>query len=89
MAEENRSWGYDRVVGALANLGHEVSDQTVAQCSCAMSRSAARTGAQAHNHLGSIHSSPPGGAGGDRLFHSGGPYAARTGDTLRPVFHPS
>jgi putative transposase len=29
MAEENRSWGYDRVVGALANLEHEVSDQTV------------------------------------------------------------
>jgi putative transposase len=29
MAEENRSWGYDRIVGALANLGHEVLDQTV------------------------------------------------------------
>src|ERR1700680_4694537 len=29
MAEENRSWGYDRIVGALANLGHVVSDQTV------------------------------------------------------------
>ena len=29
MANENRSWGYDRIVGALANLGHEVSDQTV------------------------------------------------------------
>jgi putative transposase len=29
MAEENRSWGYDRIVGALANLGHEVSDETV------------------------------------------------------------
>jgi putative transposase len=29
MVEENRSWGYDRIVGALANLGHEVSDQTV------------------------------------------------------------
>jgi len=29
MAEENRSWGYDRIVGALANLGHDVSDQTV------------------------------------------------------------
>jgi hypothetical protein len=28
MAEENRSWGYDRIVGALANLEHEVSDQT-------------------------------------------------------------
>ena len=29
MAEENRYWGYDRIVGALANLGHEISDQTV------------------------------------------------------------
>src|SRR5215831_17232115 len=29
MAQENRSWGYDRIVGALANLGHQVSDQTV------------------------------------------------------------
>src|ERR1700721_2548981 len=29
MAKENRSWGYDRIVGALANLGHEISDQTV------------------------------------------------------------
>src|SRR5881398_467358 len=29
MAQENRSWGYDRIVGALANLGDTVSDQTV------------------------------------------------------------
>jgi putative transposase len=29
MAQENRSWGYDRMVGALANLGYTVSDQTV------------------------------------------------------------
>jgi hypothetical protein len=29
MAKENRSCGYDRIVGALANLGHQVSDQTV------------------------------------------------------------
>ena len=29
MAKENPSWGYDRIVGALANLGHAVSDQTV------------------------------------------------------------
>ena len=26
---ENRSWGYDRIVGALANLGYAISDQTV------------------------------------------------------------
>ncbi len=30
LARENRSWGYRRIVGALSNLGHEVSHQTVA-----------------------------------------------------------
>jgi putative transposase len=29
MAKENTSWGYDRIQGALKNLGHEVSDTTV------------------------------------------------------------
>src|SRR6266849_4437356 len=29
LARENSSWGYDRLVGALANLGHEISDQSV------------------------------------------------------------
>lgn len=29
MARENSSWGYDRIVGAMANLGHKVSHQTV------------------------------------------------------------
>jgi hypothetical protein len=29
LAQANRSWGYDRIVGALANLGSPVSDQTV------------------------------------------------------------
>ena len=29
LAKENPTWGYDRIQGALANLGHTVSDQTV------------------------------------------------------------
>ena len=29
LARENSGWCYDRIVGALANLGHTVSDQTV------------------------------------------------------------
>ena len=29
MARENPSWGYDRIQGALSNLGHDISDQTV------------------------------------------------------------
>ena len=29
MARENPSWGYDRIAGAMQNLGHDVSDQSV------------------------------------------------------------
>src|SRR5215467_785458 len=29
IAKENSGWGYDRIVGALANLGYDISDQTV------------------------------------------------------------
>jgi putative transposase len=29
MAKENRSWGYDRITGSLAELGYAISDQTV------------------------------------------------------------
>jgi putative transposase len=29
MARENRSWGYDRIQGALKHLGYAISDQTV------------------------------------------------------------
>jgi hypothetical protein len=30
MAKENPGWGYDRIVGAMGNLGFQLSDQTVA-----------------------------------------------------------
>ena len=29
MAKENTDWGYDRIVGAMANIGYRLSDQTV------------------------------------------------------------
>ena len=29
LGEKNRDWGYDRIAGALANLGYGVCDQTV------------------------------------------------------------
>jgi len=29
MARENSGWGYDRIVGAMANIGYTLSDQTV------------------------------------------------------------
>jgi len=30
MAEENRTWGYRRIQGALSNLGHEIARSTIA-----------------------------------------------------------
>jgi len=30
LARDNPAWGYDRIAGAVRNLGHQVSDQTVA-----------------------------------------------------------
>src|SRR5262249_49234459 len=29
LAQENHAWGYDRIAGAVANLGYTISDQTV------------------------------------------------------------
>ena len=34
MAWDNPGWGYDRIVGAMANLGHQLSDQTVTTSAC-------------------------------------------------------
>jgi hypothetical protein len=34
LARDNSGWGYDRIAGALAHLGHEVSDQTVGNVLC-------------------------------------------------------
>ncbi len=31
MAKESPTWGYERIQGALANLGHRISDTTVAR----------------------------------------------------------
>src|SRR3984893_13689849 len=87
MAKENRTRGYDRIVGALADLRQEVSDQTVGNG--LLRHGVPPAPERKRDHLGDIHSGSFGGAGGDRLLHDGGLHAARTGDVLRAVFHPS
>ncbi len=31
MAQENRDWGYERIQGALSNLGHPIGRTTIAE----------------------------------------------------------
>jgi putative transposase len=73
MARENSRWGYDRIVGALANLGYTVSDQTVGNVlkrrgiAPAPKRSQNTTWKEfIQSHFGRV--------GWDRLLHSRGPY---------------
>src|SRR6266481_5821447 len=68
MASENLDWGYDRIAGALANLGYEISDQTVGNI-LRRPRFAASAGTQAHDYVGSLHSNPPGAVSRNRLLH--------------------
>jgi putative transposase len=42
MAKENPGWGYDRIVGAMANLGLQLSDQTVGRHDIPRLRSGSR-----------------------------------------------
>jgi hypothetical protein len=43
MAKENSGWGYERIVGALANLGNEVSDEIVGNAEAPRHCSGAKT----------------------------------------------
>jgi hypothetical protein len=55
LARQNSSWGYDRMVGALANLGHSLSDQTVGPSAPAGNSTSTQT--ESDHYLEGIH--PP------------------------------
>jgi hypothetical protein len=84
MAEENRDWGYDRIAGALANLGYKLCDQTIGNVlqrhglPPAPERKRTTTwSAFIRTHLALL------------AFHRRSAYAAWAGDLLRAVLHPS
>ena len=85
MAKENPGWGYDRIVGAMANLGHRLSDQTVGNILRRHDIPPAR--AEAGNELERVYPCSHGSVGGDRLLHGGSAYAQRIDYVLRAVFH--
>jgi hypothetical protein len=87
MARENPSWGYDRIVGALANLGHRLSDQTVGNV-LRRPPHFSGTEAKAIDLLEELYPRTPGRFGGDGLLHDGSPNAQRVNDLLCAVLHP-
>ena len=86
LARENSGWGYDRIVGALANLGYPVSDQTVGNIlrrhgiAPAPERSKTTTWRDfIRRHMNVL-------AGTD-FFTGRGADLARPGHVLCPIFH--
>ncbi len=87
MARENPSWGYDRIVGALANLGHRLSDQTVGNI---FRRHGIFSSAEAKaiDLMEELYPLTPGRLGGYGLLHDGSPDAQGVDDLLCAVLHP-
>jgi putative transposase len=86
MARENRSWGYDRIVGALANLGYTISDQTVGNI---LKRHGIPPGpgAQKDCHLVGVHPLPSRCAESHGLLHQCGVDMVWAGAKLGPVMY--
>jgi len=87
MAQENRSWGYDRIVGALANLGLTVSDQTVGNVlkRHGIAPAPERKTTTTWKEFIRMHDGRP---CGDRLLHGRRLDAGWARDLLRPLLHP-
>jgi putative transposase len=88
IAKENHDWGYDRIVGALANLGYKVCDQTVGNVlqrhglpPAPERKRTTSWSAFIRIHLALLAATD--------FFTRGGADAARAGDLLRAVFHSS
>src|SRR5450756_857562 len=84
MALENRSWGYTRIQGAMANLGHEVARGTIANI---LREYGIDPAPERDKHVVDVPSSSSGMPGGDRFSHRRGLHDQGTGDTLRSVLH--
>ena len=87
MAQENRSWGYDRIVGALANLGHRQCADRGQHPQTPWHPPGSR--AQDDHHVEGVYPHAYGRPRGDRLLHRRGLDAGWAGDILRALFHPS
>ena len=70
LARENRCWGYDRIVGALANLGYTISDQTMGNI--LKRHGLPQRRASENHHVEGVYPYASGRAGGHRFLHHRG-----------------
>jgi hypothetical protein len=93
MAKENSGWGYDRIVGALANLGYKLrSDgrecsETPRDCASAEAEASHCASPRPKHDLEGIYSIAYGGVGRHRFLHGRSAHLAWVGDILRLVLH--
>jgi hypothetical protein len=85
IAKENSGWGYDRIPGALANLGYDVSDQTVGNV--LKGHGIAPAPKRSQSRVEGIHSIAYRGIGRHRFVRRRSAELARLGDIPRVVLH--
>ena len=81
------SWGYDRIVGALKNVGYTVSHQTIGNI---LKRHDLPTcpGTKKDHNMARVYSLPLGHLGRHRFLHGRSLDEEWVGDLLHPVFPP-
>jgi putative transposase len=88
MARENSGWGYDRIAGALSNLGYRVSDETIGNVLRRHGIAPAPKRGQ-NTTWKEFIAIPHGSPCWHRLLHCRSAHLARAGDLLCAVLHSS